>query len=444
MEDRNPAARSKRGSAEEKRRLFFHLAVGALTRKKSRLLIALASVVIGATVISSMSSVYLDVINKMGRELRSYGANMVILPASDANGGGFQQSKIEGPLANIPPEKMVGVAPYLYAVADVVVGSKVQRLAVASTDFEDAVKVSPYWKVDGALPKSEREVLVGIEVAHQLKLKPGDLISLRRPVDKAPEMVSDTSCLECHKNALDSPRKKAMQWVDLTKCSTCHQPHPLDIFGDDIPKFTVTGVLATGAAEDSQVLMAIEKAQEMFGTRGKVSAVYVSIVGGAAEIERYAAEIQKRSPDLSPQLIKRISESEGRILFKIQGLVYPIVAAILFSTILGVAITTVAMTLERRREIGLKKAIGAEDRDIALEFFSEAALLGLSGGIIGWATGFLFAQWIGRTVFESAISLRPVTILLTIVISLAITGMASFAPVRIAMKIDPAVVLKEE
>lgn len=162
------------------------------------------------------------------------------------------------------------------------------------------------------------------------------------------------------------------------------------------------------------------------------------------EVERIVQLIRDKASHLSPQPIKRISESEGRILFKIRSLIYPIVIAILLSTILVVAITTIATTLERRHEIGLKKAIGAEDRDIAIEFLGEAVLLGLVGGIVGWMTGFLFARWIGQTILESTISLRPITIPLTLGMSLAITGMASLAPVRIATQINPAVVLKEE
>lgn len=170
----------KDGGVGERRRLFVNLAVGALTKKRSHLLIALASVIIGATVISSMSSVYLDIVNKMNKELRSYGANLVILPISGGQDGGFSELKLTTPLKKIPADKLVGVAPYLYNIGDVISGSKLQRVVIAGTDFTETEKVSPYWKVDGALPEHGDDALIGIEVAEKLGLKPGDSIAIRQ------------------------------------------------------------------------------------------------------------------------------------------------------------------------------------------------------------------------------------------------------------------------
>lgn len=431
--------------SRERRHLILHLASGPLIRKKSRLLIALVSVVIGASVISSISNVYLDIISKMGRELRSYGANMIILPESRNMSDTFDESKLNDSLKKIPRDKLIGSTSYLYNFADVISGSKVERIVVAGTNFKGSKKVNPYWKIKGALPKEKGEILVGTEVAEKLKLKRGDVLSIKQVAGKLETKKNSVpQCANCHADPVEIHKNRSMNWADINKCTTCHQPHLLDIFDSSLPRFKITGIISTGGAEDNQVFISLNTAQEIFKQPKKISAAYLSVAGQLDDIKNYVKKIKTVDRSLFPQPIKRISQSEGKILFKIQNLIYPIVAMIVLSTILGVMITMIAMTLERKREIGLKKAIGAEDKDIALEFLGEAVILGLFGGLLGWILGFIFAQWIGQTIFNSMISVRVITIPLTLGTSLLITGLASFAPVKMATKVNPAIVLKED
>jgi ABC-type antimicrobial peptide transport system permease subunit len=65
---------------------------------------------------------------------------------------------------------------------------------------------------------------------------------------------------------------------------------------------------------------------------------------------------------------------------------------------LGVANALLAAVRERRREIGVLKAIGARDRDILRWFLLEAFAVGLLGGIMGTAAGLLIALWVGVSV----------------------------------------------
>jgi len=98
--------------------------------------------------------------------------------------------------------------------------------------------------------------------------------------------------------------------------------------------------------------------------------------------------------------------------------------------------------VERRKEIGLMKAIGAPDRGIASLFMAEAVIIGLLGGLAGYVTGYYLAQFIGQRVFGSPVMLAPVVIPMTIGISLAVAAGASAVPIRRALGIEPAVVLR--
>ena len=99
---------------------------------------------------------------------------------------------------------------------------------------------------------------------------------------------------------------------------------------------------------------------------------------------------------------------------------------------------------ERKREIGLKKALGAENGLIIGEFLGEGVLLGFIGGALGVLLGFEFAQQVSLSVFGRAIHFQWLLIPITIAVFIAITILASILPVRKVMDIHPAIVLRGE
>jgi putative ABC transport system permease protein len=102
------------------------------------------------------------------------------------------------------------------------------------------------------------------------------------------------------------------------------------------------------------------------------------------------------------------------------------------------------VVMERRREIGLKKAIGAENHRIAREFLGEGLILGVRGGFLGSACGLVFAQIISSEVFHRSISIELYLIPLTVIVSAVVTVIACLIPVRRVVDIEPALVLRGE
>lgn len=429
-------------AARLRRRMFARVALSALVRSRGRLAIALASVVIGATTVSAMSAVYADLDSKMSRELRRYGANLTLVPIAAE---GFTDAAFDRAVARIPAEKLVGAAPYLYGLGDAHFGGASRRLVVAGTDFDQASKVSPYWKVDGGLPRGAASALVGVEAARSLGVKAGDSFVLKGPAPAAKRVtpVSAPGCVGCHADSARIHQRIPSAQGAGAACGSCHRPHPLSGPGAPV-RFTVSGVLTTGGDEDSQVFLSLEDARVLLGKPGTLNAASLSVLGDAGEVTALARAMSAQRAGLEAKPVKRIAESEGKVLLKLASLFSLVVGVVLVAAALCVGITMMAMVLERRREIGLKKALGADDRSIAAEFLGEATLFGLLGGSLGWAAGFGLAQWIGHGVFGSAVSLHPETIPLTLAVSLSMTVVAALAPVHIASGIDPAVVLKEE
>ncbi|GAB6174906.1 ABC transporter permease [Paradesulfitobacterium aromaticivorans] len=375
-----------------KRTMYWRMISAALKNRKSRVGIALLALVLGAGVISGLLSVYYDITLKMSKELRSYGANLVLLPAEQKEGSTFELAKVARVLEQVPQEKRIGYAPYLYGI--VTTGN--ERLVAVGTEFADVQTVSPYWRVNGAWPSQADHVLLGTALAEKLSVKTGEKLIIS---------AEDTG-----------------------------------VQGS----FVVTGTVSTGSTEDYQMFLELDQAQQLFAQKGQIHAAYLSIMGNGDELNSLAGWIEQLEPSIKANPIQQIARSEGVILEKIRVLVYLVVIIILASTLLCVSIIMMAMVVERRREIGLRKALGAPDRTIAGEFLGEGTILGFLGGALGSVVGWGIAQIIGFSVFNSYISTRPLVSVLIIFLSILVAWAAVLLPVRTAVNIEPALVLKGE
>jgi putative ABC transport system permease protein len=128
----------------------------------------------------------------------------------------------------------------------------------------------------------------------------------------------------------------------------------------------------------------------------------------------------------------------------LRSLLALVAVIVLALTLIGVATTMMAVVTERRAEIALRKALGADQRSIAWEFQCEAMVLGLVGGLLGAGLGFGLAQAISQSVFNRGVAFSGWLAASTVVASVLIAYLASRQPVRRATLVDPAQVLREE
>ena len=122
-----------------KRRMFLRMITASLLRRRSRMLIALLSIGIGATILAGLVTIYVDVPRQMGAQFRSFGANMLLLSDDEK---GMAKDQMNQALENIPADQLVGAAPYRYE--NITLNER--PLIAAATDFKGAQKTSPYWR----------------------------------------------------------------------------------------------------------------------------------------------------------------------------------------------------------------------------------------------------------------------------------------------------------
>ena len=365
------------------------------------MLVALLAIAVGGTILSGLVTIYYDVPRQMGNEFRNYGANMIFLASS--NDVQLNAQNVEEAKSHIKAGQLIGAAPFRYEMVQI----HEQPIAVAGTDMEGAKATSPYWLVDGEWPDTSNEALVGKEEAAYLNLKVGDTF----------DMVYSTENDEVLENG-------------ETVAPTA--------------KMTVTGILETGGSEEEYIYISTEDLEALTGSAGRIDVVELSVSAERDELEAYTQSIPAAVPEVTPRLVKRVTESESQVLTKLQALVLLVTSVVLVLTMICVATTMTAVVTERRKEIGLRKALGATDREIIGEFMGEGLLLGGFGGLIGVFLGFAFAQYVSRNVFSSSITFQFWLLPVTVIASILVTGLACLMPVRNATEVDPAIVLKGE
>jgi putative ABC transport system permease protein len=420
--------------------MFVRLVYESFRRQKRRKLLAGAAITLGVTVATAMIGVATDIGDKMNRELRTIGANILVTPQEDTldveMGGVNLKPPSDGAFLNeadLPKIKgtfwhnnITGFAPMLPVQAALERGGKAENVTLLGTYFAQQISygkeefatgvrsTNPWWKVSGAWPDdSSSDVLLGERLAARLSAKTGDEISL-------------------------SGRR-----------------------------LRVSGILSTGGSEDDQVVGPIALAQEILGKPGVVKRVYVSALtkpedalarrdpkslSGAVYDRWYCSpypqsisfQLQEAIPNSHAEQIRQVAQNEGAVLTRIEGLIFLVTLAALFASSLAVSSAMATAIFERRAEVGLMKALGAGRFAVASIFFAEATLLALLGGLVGFAAGGMLAHQIGRSIFNSQIAIPPVLLPLILVIAVIVTFAGSAAAIRKAVELDPVFALRGE
>lgn len=372
------------------------MAVAVLFRQGGRARETILAVAIGTAVLAALANVYLDATRQFSRELRAYGANIVITPRDGA--GLLRLSDLDGALAELTGEKLVGAAPYIFGRAMVrkeraVLGQKPQTVITGSL-FPELRAVNPYWQVNGSWPQRPNEAMVGIELAETLRLRPGERMVLEK--------------------------------------------------GNRREVLSVASVVKSGGAEDAQVFIALSLAQEILGRPGAADGMRLSVVGQGRELETVARELEVRVPGITARPVGQIARAEEVVLKRIRTLILLVGLAMTVSTFICLVTTMVSNMVERRLEMGLKKALGASMRELATEFVTEAGLLGLAGGTVGLPAGYALTRVIGGSIFGGSVAFRWSVVPLALAMGVALAALAAWLPVWRVAELRPATVLKGE
>jgi putative ABC transport system permease protein len=417
--------------------MFLRLLYESFRRQKRRKLLAGVAIMLGVGVATAMIAVATDIGDKISRELRTYGANLVVTPQEDtldvdiggvnlkppSDGGYLNEADLPKIKGMFWRNNIVGFAPMLPVNVTLAAQQQVtllgtyfsRQLTFGKQDFTTGVRTThPWWEVQGAWPDdSSSDVLLGDHLAAKLNLRAGQEIE----IDGKPRRIA--------------------------------------------------GILSTGGEEDNGIVAPLPLAQQILGKPGVVRRIYVSAVTKPEDAfarrdpktmspEMYdrwycspyaqsiAFQLQEAIPHSHAEQIRQIAQNEGTVLSRIQGLMLLITLAALLASALAVSASMATAVFERRGEVGLMKALGAGNLGVAVLFFAEAALLAVIAGTAGFVGGSLLARQIGRSIFASQITIQPVLLPVILAIAVFVTFAGSAAAIRRAVKFDPVYALRGE
>jgi putative ABC transport system permease protein len=379
----------------------------------------------GAAMASAMLTVTWQVEEKVAEELTKFGPNLVVVPKTEELNidiSGIQLSTI-GETKYITETNAIKIRnlgqddfgdklrgnpnknAFLYAVVNITKDGASKNIVLAGTWFDELQRINRWWDIiDGAYPQDNSSLVIGETAAEKLGLGVGDYVLIE---------YTETIITEAGEYEYQNSKQ-----------------------------FMIAGVVSTGGEDDSRIFADLDSVQNLTNRENKVNIMHISAVCNECPLGDIALIIEDNIQDIDVITVKQVEEAKMDILGDINQMMFLITVIALLASALGVMTTMTTSVVERTKEIGMMKAIGAEDKKIAMLFLTEAVIIGVIGGLVGYIVGSILALYIGESVFQSAIS--PMLLVLPIIlgIAVAVTVLSSIFPVRRAMKIEPAEVIR--
>ncbi len=426
--------------------MFLRMVRGALFRQKGKMLMIAFTILLGASLATSMLNVMLDVGDKVNQELKAYGANITVVP---------KENSVIDDIYELEGENADEIkSAYL----------KEDELGKIKTIFWafNIVDFAPF--IDTTVNLNGSEVkLVGSWYNHHLSLPTGEeldtgVTSLRSWWD-----ITDGEWADEQKDT-----NGVMVGTLLAQTQGIKAGDTITVSTKNATKnLKVVGIFDCGSDEDEQLYTTLDNAQELSNTDGLLSSIEVSaLTTPDNELARKAAkdpsslsiadyetwyctayassicyQIQEVITDSVASPVRQVAESEGAIMEKTQLLMILITILSLVGSALGISNLVTASVMERSNELGLLKAIGAKDGAISALVLTEIMITALFGGAAGYFVGYGFAQIIGQTVFGSAIDMKPLVIPIVAVLIVVVTLFGSIPAIRTLLRMKPAEVL---
>ena len=213
------------------------------------------------------------------------------------------------------------------------------------------------------------------------------------------------------------------------------------------------GTSGFGQDQDNVVLMPLPTYQRRIAGDRDVDTIYVSAKEGVAtsEVQREIEDILRESRRIAADAdnnfevrdMTQIADAMTSATTTMTGMLGALAGVSLLVGGIGIMNIMLVSVTERTREIGIRLAIGAHEKDILVQFLVEATVLSLLGGLIGIALGLALA---GAATMALGIPFAPsVPVILGAVAFSALIGMVfGFFPALRGARLDPIVALRHE
>ena len=401
--------------------MLVRLVSAALVRRPLPALLMLASITLGTGVATAFLGSYRQVAVGLQRELRSYGANIQVEPATGVPT--LSEADLPRIKTTFWKHNIVGFAPFVSRPVQVMANGRRATAPLVGTWFAKELEVpgeevsrqgitvvAPWWEVAGAWPQGPQEAVIGTLLARQMRVMIGDTVTVS-----------------------SDGRQQA---------------------------FSIVGVVTAGGAEDEQLLAPLDTVQGLLQAPDRVDRVRVSALTvpmddfgkrdpktmSQQDYEKWycTAYVTAVAKNLTEAMsgsratpIWRVAAAEGAVLQRLGWLFLLLTVLALGGAIVGVAASLLVLVAARRGEIGLCKAMGADYGQVVRLLAGEIAAVTGAGVVLGYPLGVVLATLLCRRVFDLALTapgwLFPIAVGAAAVV--AVSG--SLLPLRQALTEQP-------
>ena len=451
------------------------LAIRNLREAALRNSLTTLGVAVGVASLVAMLSLGVGLQEFAARKLSSSGLFNAIFVASRTNFRGFDRSSRQD---RNSPETPQEIRPLDEAARQDL--AKIPNVTEVNPDIRFMTEVrfnnSPYPTMVAGVPESDRsdgafdgmqgkffsspevdEAILQMEFAKDLSNQPATLIgkelvlryAMRQPL--ASQTGTSKSANASNKNQVAGggfsvvPQEKKLKIVGIT------ENEPEGGFGG----FGRTRVFIPLAAAENLRATEVDDLRDVVNTGASANRNYASLtvrVKNPTQVEGVEVAIKNKGFETFSLLD---TTRNLRLFFTVIDLLLGIFGSLALAVAtLGIVNTLVMAILERRREIGIFKALGADDRDVQQLFFAEAGVMGLVGGVFGVGIGWFIGRCLtwGTNIYLSRqglpsvqISAVPVWLALgAIAFAILVSLIAGLYPASRAARLNPVEALRYE
>ena len=381
---------------------IFTLPLRHVRVKWLRAVLLIAIFTIGLASMSGLYHVSTIVADSMEKKLLSFGANILVTPRHETlriSYGGYSLGDVmldEQPIRldtalqaidSIALRKNVAiVAPKMLAMRRI----SGQTAALIGVKWEEELQLKGYWEVEGSFPDAggPDAALAGATAARKLGLAPG-------------------------------------QGVEVGS-----------------RRLQISGVLRpTGSDDDAVVFIPLALAQELAAKEGQASFLEVAALCSGCPIEDIVRQLQAALPDTEVRALAQVAESRMYAVHFAQNLAFSVSMVILVTACAMLVMSMLSSVAERRREIGIMRAVGFSRAKVFTVFASEAVGLGLVSGVLAHAAGRLLTAYVLRQLHlaeDVPLTFQGVPLLVLVLLAVLTAAAAAAFPAWKASLVEPA------
>ncbi|WP_407313338.1 ABC transporter permease [Desulfosporosinus sp. SB140] len=380
------------------------IAIQNLRRRKMRSASLVLSVIIGVASIIFLYTTTQAMKEDVANKLDQFGSNILILPDT-GQALTFGGITVEAPtqvkaldMSLIPlmktiknKETLATIAPKLLVNTTI----KGQDILLLGVEFPQELRLKKWWKVDGLSSQhipTANEVILGSDVAHTLDLKPGQTVTIKGQ------------------------------------------------------NFNVAGVIQpTGSAENDQaVFIDLNLLQKLANKPNAISLIEAAAFCYSCPIDEVSKQLTAVLPGTKVTALRSTIESRNETVNKFNLFARSVSLILFLTSSLVITMTMKSSVEERTREIGVLRAIGFRKRHILQTILTEAGILSVLGGVLGYFLGMSAAVNLGSILIKTQVQIPWQSNLLSLALggSLLIGVIASLYPAWRAASLDPTASLR--